>query len=372
MALTLPISNALSDNVCASFSNSTTGSTSLHSCLATGTIVPIVDNIVSTPCTHPSSVQQALELPHWKIVMEAEYSTLVRNARLVAKGFQQHAGVDFSDTFSPVVKASTIQIIFTLVVAYNWNIHQIDINYAFLNGILHKDVYMCQPEGFVSSSHPIHALTSRSALKTLGSISYFLGFEAFRDNFGLYLNQAKYIFDLLVKINMVHAKPSSTPMALGQKLVLEDSTHFPDVTLYHSTIGALQYLTLTWPNISFSINKLSQFLKAPTQHHWSAYKRLLRYVSGTRTLGLSFRPIAQFTLEGFSDADWACNVDDGRSMIGYCVFLGGNLVTWNSHKQQVVTRTGTIPLHLVNDVPPVKGKLTGKASTGLLGEFKYS
>ena len=52
MALTLPISNALSDNVCASFSNSTTGSTSLHSCLATGTIVPIVDNIVSTPCTH--------------------------------------------------------------------------------------------------------------------------------------------------------------------------------------------------------------------------------------------------------------------------------------------------------------------------------
>ena len=63
---------------------------------------------------------------------------------------------------------------------------------------------------------------------------------------------------------MVHAKPSSTPMALGQKLALEDSAHFPNVTLYRSTIGALQYLTLTWSDISFSVNKLSQFLKAPT------------------------------------------------------------------------------------------------------------
>ncbi|RVW19542.1 Retrovirus-related Pol polyprotein from transposon RE1 [Vitis vinifera] len=113
----------------------------------------------------------------------------------------------------------------------------------------------------------IQALTSRFALKTLGSISYFLGFKAFRDSSGLYLNQAKYISDLLVKTNMVHAKTSSTPMALDQKLALEDSAPFPDVTLYRSTIGALQYLTLTRPDISFSVNKLSQFLKAPTQHH---------------------------------------------------------------------------------------------------------
>ena len=84
---------------------------------------------------------------------------------------------------------------------------------------------------------------------------------------------------------------------------------------------------------------MSQFLKAPTQHHWSACKRLLHYVSGTRTLGLSFRPIAWFTLESFSNADWACNVDDRRSMTDYCVFLGGNIVTWSSRKQQVVARS---------------------------------
>ena len=67
----------------------------------------------------------------------------------------------------------------------------------------------------------------------------------------------------------------------------------------------------------------------------------MRYVSGTRTLGLSFRPIARFTLESFSDADWVCNVDDIRFTTGYCVFLGGNLVTWNSHKQQVIARSST-------------------------------
>ena len=140
---------------------------------------------------------------------------------------------------------------------------------------------------------------------------------------------------------MVHAKPSSTPMALGQKVALEDSAPFPDVTLYHSTIYALQYLTLTRPDISFSVNKLSQFLKAPTQHYWSACKCLLRYVSGTPTLGLSFWPTAPFTLEGFSDSDWACNVDDRRSTTGYCVFLGGNLVTRSSRKEQVIVRSRT-------------------------------
>ena len=88
--------------------------------------------------------------------MKADGSLDKFKARLVAKGFQQHAGVDFSNTFSPVVKVSTIRIIFTLVVAYNWDIQQIDINYAFLNDILHEDVYMCQPKGFVSSTHSTH------------------------------------------------------------------------------------------------------------------------------------------------------------------------------------------------------------------------
>ena len=90
----------------------------------------------------------------FKTKLKADGSLAKFKARLIAKGFQQHVGVDFAGTFSPVVKASTIRIIFTIVVAYNWDIQQVDINNAFLNGILHEDVYMCQPEGFVSSTHP--------------------------------------------------------------------------------------------------------------------------------------------------------------------------------------------------------------------------
>ena len=79
----------------------------------------------------------------FKTKLKADGSLYKFKARLVSKGFQQHTGVDFSDTFSPVVKASTIPIIFTFVVAYNWDIQQIDINNAFLNGILREDVNMC-------------------------------------------------------------------------------------------------------------------------------------------------------------------------------------------------------------------------------------
>ena len=85
-------------------------------------------------------------------------------ARLVAKGFQQTPGVDFFETFSPVVKASTIRIIFTLAVSRGWEIQQIDINNAFLNGNLHEEVFMSQPDGFVDQAKPTYVCKLHKAL----------------------------------------------------------------------------------------------------------------------------------------------------------------------------------------------------------------
>ena len=111
--------------------------------------------------------------------------------------------------------------------------------------------------------------------------------------------------------------------------------------VYRSTIGALQYLTLTRPDIAYSVNKLSQYLKSPTVNHWNACKRVLRYIKGTPHLGLHFKPSSLLTLEGYSDADWASSLDDRKSTSGFCMFLGANMVNWSSRKQRAVARSST-------------------------------
>lgn len=182
----------------------------------------------------------------------------------------------------------------------------------------------------------ITMLDQQFPLKTLGSLSYFIRFEAYRDSTSIYLSQRKYITDLLERVNMSNAKSCPTPTCPGIKLSREDSPVFEQPTVYRSIIGALQYLTLTRPDISFAVNKLSQFLQAPTNDHWKACKRVLRYLRGTTEYGLHFSPAKQLFLEGVADADWASSTDDRKSTSSYCIYFGGNLIAWSSKKQKVV------------------------------------
>ena len=105
-----------------------------------------------------------------------------------------------------------------------------------------------------------------------------------------------------------------------------------DATQYRSVVGVLQYLTLTRPDISFSVNKVCQFLYAPTTVHWDAVKRILRYIKHTTKLGLKIGKTTSLMVSGFSDADWAGSLDDRRSIGGFAIFLGSNLVSWNARK----------------------------------------
>jgi hypothetical protein len=100
-------------------------------------------------------------------------------------------------------------------------------------------------------------------------------------------------------------------------------------------------LTLTRPDIAFPVNKVCQFLHAPTTSHWTAVKRILRYVKSSISLGLSLCKSSSFLVSGFLDADWVGCLDDRRSTGGFAIFLGNNLVSWNAKKQATVSRSST-------------------------------
>ncbi|KAJ8765724.1 hypothetical protein K2173_014846 [Erythroxylum novogranatense] len=115
----------------------------------------------------------------------------------------------------------------------------------------------------------------------------------------------------------------------------------PDPYLYRRCIGALQYACLTRPDLAYAVNKLSQYMSAPTDIHWQACKRVLRYVKDTLNQGLLLVPSSTTSLQVFTDADWAGDQSDRRSTNGFAAYLGKNLISWTSKKQHTVARSST-------------------------------
>ncbi|KAJ0836346.1 putative RNA-directed DNA polymerase [Helianthus annuus] len=401
--------------------------------------------LLATP--DPKGFRTASKSPHWMNAMQEEIKALQRNntwslvprpasanivgskwvfrtkyhsdgsidrhkARLVAQGFTQIPGIDFSHTFSPVVKASTVRVVLSLAVINKWPLHQLDVNNAFLNGSLAETVYMEQPPGFIDSSFPdyvcklskalyglkqaprawfqrlssflvtygftcsradtslfvfnqgdclmyllvyvddliltgnkpvmlanfIKRLHNEFAIKDLGSLNYFLGLEVIHTNDGLFLSQAKYAHDILNRAGLLDAKPVPTPLATTDSFT-STGTPYSDPTFYRSIVGALQYLTITRPDLAYAVNQACQFLHTPTEHHFQLVKRILRYIKGTISHGLVFQQSKHTTLLGYSDADWARCIETRRSTYGYSIFLGGNLVSWSAKKQPTVSRS---------------------------------
>ena len=182
-------------------------------------------------------------------------------------------------------------------------------------------------------------LDSSFSIKDLRPTKYFLGVEISRTTQGLYLTQMKYISDILRDCGMLSARSASTPLPLGSKLVVDSSPLFDDPERYLRLIGCLLYLNFTRPDITHGVHQLSQFVFTPRYPHWDSALHLLKYLKGTSSLGL-FYPIGRdFTLQIFSDADWASCLDTRQSLSGYCMFLGSSLTTWKTKKQSIVSRS---------------------------------
>ncbi|XP_025791918.1 uncharacterized protein LOC112873111 [Panicum hallii] len=155
---------------------------------------------------------------------------------------------------------------------------------------------------------------------------------------GLFLSQQQYMIEILEWAGMSDCKPCATPVDVNPKLPAagDPVSNPPD---FRSLAGALQYLTFTRPDIAYAVQQVCLHMHDPREPHLAALKRILRYVRGTLHLGLSLRPSSQFELVVYSDADWAGCQDTRKSTSGYAVFLGDNLVSWSSKRQNTVSRS---------------------------------
>uniref|UniRef100_A0A8R7UV17 Reverse transcriptase Ty1/copia-type domain-containing protein n=1 Tax=Triticum urartu TaxID=4572 RepID=A0A8R7UV17_TRIUA len=333
-------------------------------------------------------------------------------ARWVLRGFTQRAGVDYGETFSPVVKPATLRTVLSLAVAQDWPVHQLDINNAFLHGTLNETVYCVQPSGFVDVAKPDHvcrlnkslyglkqaprawysrftdhllrlgfvssradpslfiysrnseivylllyvddivltasserllqqtimALEREFSLKDLGALHYFLGIAVTRSSDGMFLSQRQYIIDILERVGMSECNTCSTPVDTQSKLGATGAV-VDDPSSYRSLVGALQYLSFTRPDVAYAVQQVCLYMHDPQEPHLNAVKRILRYLRGTINHGLQIYRSSPASLTAYTDADWAGCPDTRKSTSGYGVFLGDNLVSWSSKRQQTVSRS---------------------------------
>uniref|UniRef100_A0A453D0W1 Reverse transcriptase Ty1/copia-type domain-containing protein n=1 Tax=Aegilops tauschii subsp. strangulata TaxID=200361 RepID=A0A453D0W1_AEGTS len=319
-----------------------------------------------------ATYKSALKDPHWHNAMLDEFHALVKNktwclvprpagvnvvtgkwifrhklhpdgslarykARGVLRGFTQQERVDYTKTFSPVVKPATIRVVLSIATAHAWPIHQLDVKNAFLHGDLREIVYCAQPAGFVDPSHPNHvcllqkslyglkqaprtwflwfksfilslgfvssrcdtslfilhrgsstaylllyvddiiltannsstlssvitSLKAEFAMSDLGDIHHFLGVNVTRNSSGLFLYQQQYLLEILDRANMLNCNPISTPIDTKAKPSAFDGDPLSNPTHYRSLAGALKYLTLTRPDISYVVQQACLFMHAP-------------------------------------------------------------------------------------------------------------
>lgn len=182
-------------------------------------------------------------------------------------------------------------------------------------------------------------------VKDLGPLNHFLGVRILQDleKGVIWIGQAQYTLGVLKQGGMDACKPVDTPIDPGIKLLkAKEGEAMINPTEYRSIIGGLLYLsTRTRPDISFAVGTLAKFSAHPTEQHWAAIKRVLRYLRGTVEMGLRYDRGRGSKLVGYSDADWAGDVEDRRSTSGYIFTIAGGPISWRSQKQQSVALSST-------------------------------
>uniref|UniRef100_A0AAV1TN90 Reverse transcriptase Ty1/copia-type domain-containing protein n=1 Tax=Peronospora matthiolae TaxID=2874970 RepID=A0AAV1TN90_9STRA len=327
----------------------------------------------------------------FKIKRKADGSIDKYKARLVAKGFKQQYGMDYTETFSPVVKYVTLRMVIAVTMYFGWTIDQIDVVTAFLYGVMQEQVFCVIPEGvelegsfdclelvkaiyrlkqaprvwnetfdeflctigFQASSLDLFLYirivsceliaSTKTELKTRfemtdsGKCAFVLGIELLDGADGsVTLCQRRYVDDILKRFGMDDCKAVASPVDMSSRLVSSDASTKIDAP-FREAVSALMHLTTaTHPDIAFAVTYVSRFMENPQEEHWVAVKHIFRYLQGTKMHGICYKPNAKIDFRGYSDADWAGDLADRKSTSGYVFMLLGAPVSWGSKKQPIV------------------------------------
>ena len=183
-------------------------------------------------------------------------------------------------------------------------------------------------------------LSLRFDIKDMGRLHHFLGMKIVQDDTTgrAWIGQPAYTEALLKKFGTDEASTIATPVDSSIKLVKasEEDVLF-DKHKYQSAVGSLLYLSVaTRPDITYAVSNVAKFSASPTTQHWTAVKRIMRYLKGTTNLGLVYTPQNNNNCVAFSDSDWGGDLDDRKSTSGYVFQIGGGAVSWRSKKQTSV------------------------------------
>ena len=171
----------------------------------------------------------------------------------------------------------------------------------------------------------------------LGALHHFLGISITRSADGLFLSQRQYVVELLQCAGMAECHSTTTPVDTHAKLFATAGAPVADPSAYRSLAGALQYLTLTRPDLAYAVQQVCLFMHDPREPHLSMIKRILHYLKGTLSFSLHIGVGPIQSLVAYSDANWAACPNSRRSTSGYSVYLGDNLISWSSKRQTMVS-----------------------------------
>ncbi|RVW54721.1 Retrovirus-related Pol polyprotein from transposon RE1 [Vitis vinifera] len=300
--------------------------------------------------------------------------------RLVAKGYTQVYGSDYGSTFSPVAKIAYVRLLLSMAAMRESGLvcrlrrslyglkqsprawfsrfsfvvqefgmfrsttnHSIFYHHNSSGQCIYLVVYVDDIVITGSDQNGIQKLKqylfTHFQTKDLGKLKYFLGIEIAQSSSGVVLSQRKYVLDILEETGMLDCKPVDTPMDPNVKLILGQGEPLGDPGRYRLLVSKLNYLTITRPDISFPVSVVSQFLQSPCDSHWDVVIRILRCIKSTPGQGVLYENRGHTQVVGYTDADWVGSPTDRRSTSEYCVFIGGNLISWKSKKQDVVARS---------------------------------